>query len=251
MALHNSKCHFGKKAFHQAEAIVAVSQQVKQDLMLLGIPDSKIRVILNGVDTNEFYPGYTDRRAWNLPEHATISLFVGDIRSNRKNLETVFRALNKVPKLHLAVVGDVQNSPYPQLADTLGLRERVHFLGYLKNVADIMRASDFLVFPSRYETFGMVVTEAMSSGLPVIISNTVGAAEVVTPHCGTILTSSEDVEGLSKALHEFTNNSTKRRQMGLVAREIAEQHDWPSKARDYMDLFEELVGLLNKKENTV
>ena len=235
-----------KKAFHQAKVIVAVSKQVKQDLIHIGVPDNKIHVILNGVDIQEFFPGSTERCRWKLPEQAPVALFVGDIRSNRKNLETALHALVKVPELHLAVVGNTEKSPYPQLAISLGLAARVHFLGFQRDVASIMRTTDFFVLPSRYETFGMVVTEAMASGLPVIIANTVGPAEIVTLDCGIVLLDSENVADLAKSLHELTCNPEKRKQMGQAARIIAEQHDWSSKTQSYMDLFEEVVDSSNK-----
>ena len=235
-----------EKAFHQAAVIVAVSQQVKQDLICLGISNDKIQVILNGVDIQEFYPGLTDRCRWQLPEQIPIALFVGDIQSSRKNLETVLYALVKVPKLHLAIVGNTEKSPYPQLANTLGLAARVHFLGFQRDVASIMRTADFLVFPSRYETFGMVVTEAMASGLPVIVANTVGAAELITPDCGIVLQDSEDVAGLAKSLDDLASNAEQRQRMGQTARIIAEQYNWHTQAQIYVNLFEEVVGSSSK-----
>ena len=235
-----------EKAFHQAAVIVAVSQQVKQDLICLGISNDKIQVILNGVDIQEFYPGLTDRCRWQLPEQIPVALFVGDIQSSRKNLETVLYALVKVPKLHLAIVGNTEKSPYPQLANTLGLAARVHFLGFQRDVASIMRTADFLVFPSRYETFGMVVTEAMASGLPVIVANTVGAAELITPDCGIVLQDSEDVAGLAKSLDDLASNAEQRQRLGQTARIIAEQYNWHTQAQIYVNLFEEVVGSSSK-----
>jgi glycosyltransferase involved in cell wall biosynthesis len=228
-----------KQAFQQARQVVAVSQQVKQELLEIGVPEPKIRVILNGVDLQEFYPGAGDRQIWGLPDRVPLALFIGDIRSNRKNLNTVLKALVEVPDLHLAIVGKLEGSPYPEMATRYGLDSQVHFLGFQHHVAPIMRSVDFLVFPSRYETFGMVVTEAMASGLPVIVGNNVGAAELITPECGEVAIDSEDAVGLARSLRELACNCERRKYMGQTARTIAEHHAWSSKAQAYIDLFEQ------------
>lgn len=230
-----------KQAFQDAKVVVAVSHRVKKELIDIGVPEERIRVIWCGVDLQEFSPGEADRAKWNLPKHVPLALFVGDITLNRKNLDTVLRALVHVPDLHLAVVGTVESSPYPQLAAELGLSERVHFVGNEHIiVSELMRAVDIFVFPSRYEPFGLVVIEAMASGLPVVTAATTGAAELVTPECGVVLSDSEDVDGLAEALSTLASKPELRTQMGRAARSIAEQHSWKIMAKSYVDLFEEL-----------
>lgn len=230
-----------KRVFRQAKISVAVSERVKQELIDIGVPEKDIQVIWNGVDSDEFTPGNESRKRLNLPEQVPLAIFAGDIRINRKNLDTVLHALTQVPNLHLAVIGTLEGSPYPNLAKHLDLSERVHFLGFRRDIAQIMQTADFFVFPSRYEPFGMVVTEAMASGLPVITATTTGAAEVVTPECGIVLSDPEDTDGLAKALETLTNDSEKCLNMGKHAREIAKQHTWTNQAKQYVDLFDQLV----------
>jgi glycosyltransferase involved in cell wall biosynthesis len=237
--------HWEKQVLPQAETVIAVSEKIKTELIeLIGLPAAKIPVILNGVDLKEFFPGVSDRRIWGLPEQGAIALFVGDIRLNRKNLDSVLSALTAVPNLHLAVVGATERSLYPQMAASLGLEHRVHFLGYRRDVAEIMRAVDFFVFPSRYEACTLALLEALASGLPVITATSAGGSEVVTPDCGIVLSDSEDIVGLTTAMQHFTSNEHLRHQMGKAARQVAEQHSWTSKAQQYVDLFEQSV---NKK----
>jgi glycosyltransferase involved in cell wall biosynthesis len=232
-----------KKAFRQAKVVVAVSERVKQELLSIGVPKERIRVILCGVDLQEFSPGSADRKKWGLPEQVPLALFVGDIRINRKNLDTVLHALVQVPELHLAVVGTIEGSPYPQLAAQLELGDRVHFLGNPQNVVpELMRTADLFVFPSRYEPYGLVVIEAMASGLPVITTTTTGAAEIVTPECGVVLSDTEDINALAQAMSRLASDRELRSQMAQAARSIAEQHSWISMAQNYVDLFEELAS---------
>jgi glycosyltransferase involved in cell wall biosynthesis len=236
-----SNAYQEKKAFQKAMTIIAVSNKIKQELVEIGIPSNRIHVILDGVATEEFCPGLFDRKQLGLPENVMLALFVGDICSPRKNLYTVLHALTRVPNLHLAVVGNIERSPYPRLAIALGLSDRVHFLGYRSDVSEIMKAADLFVFPSHYEPFGMVVSEAMATELPIITAASVGAAEIVTPDCGIILNESDNIEALAVALKHLINNDEIRVNMGKVGRIIAKKHSWESKAKCYLDLFEELT----------
>jgi glycosyltransferase involved in cell wall biosynthesis len=229
-----------KQAFRQAKVVIAVSEKVKKELVGIGIPRECIQVILNGVDLQEFFPGSADRRKWGLPEGVTLALFAGDIRTPRKNLDTVLHALVQVPELHLAVAGITEGSPYLQLAASLELGERVHFLGHHAAVPELMKAVDFFVFPSRYEPFGLVVIEAMATGIPVVTASTTGAAHLVTKEAGIVLQDSDDTEALAQALLSLASDRNLRSQMGQAARAIAEQYSWANMAQQYVDLFEEL-----------
>jgi glycosyltransferase involved in cell wall biosynthesis len=226
-----------KQAFQRAKVVVAVSEKVAQELINIGVPRSQIRVV-NGVDLEEFAPGKSDRKKLGLPENVTLALFAGDIRTPRKNLDTVLHALAKVPDLHLAVVGHTEGSPFPQLAASLGLNERVHFVGFRRDIPEIMRSLDLFIFPSRYEACSLVLLEALSSGLPVITATATGGAELVTPECGIVLSDSDDIDALAMALMSL--DAQRMQEMGEAARSVAEKHSWTTMAKTYVDLFEEL-----------
>ena len=230
-----------KSAFENTKVLVAVSDKVAEDLYEIGVSKDVIRVITNGVDVEEFSPGNdVSRQTWNLPENVTLAMFAGDIRLPRKNLDTVLQALVEVPDLHLAVVGVTDGSPYPQLAVSLGLSDRVHFLGFRRDVPSIMKVVDLFVFPSRYEPFGLVVTEAMATGLPVITANCTGAAPLITPDAGIVLSDANDAKALAAAMEKLSINPQLRTTMGQNARAIALQNTWKNVAKEYVDLFEEI-----------
>ncbi|QKQ74751.1 glycosyltransferase family 4 protein [Nostoc sp. TCL240-02] len=239
-----------KQAFQKAQVVVAVSEKVAQELVNIGVPRSRIRVIINGVDLEEFAPGESDRQKLGLPENVTLALFAGDIRTPRKNLDTVLHALMKVPDLHLVVVGHTQNSPFPQLAASLGLSERVHFVGFRRDIPQIMQGVDLFVFPSRYEACSLVLLEALSSGLPVITAKATGGGELVTPECGIVLPDSDDIDALALALLTLVSSPTLIQQMGKAARSVAEKHSWTTMAQTYVDLFEELSKNAEHRSDT-
>ncbi|MBS3027595.1 MAG: glycosyltransferase family 4 protein [Dolichospermum sp. DET50] len=236
-----ANAYWEKQAFRQSKIIIAVSKKVAQELIDIGVPPLQIQVIANGVDLQEFAPGVSSRTALGLPESVTLALFAGDIRISRKNLDTVLHGLVKVPELHLAVVGGTQDSPYPAMAKALNISERVHFLGYRHDMPQIQRASDLFVFPSRYEPFGLVVIEAMASGLPVITATTTGAADLLNSDCGIVLDDCNDVNALAHALGLLNSDRSLRQEMGKVARSIAEKYSWSTMAQTYLDIFEELM----------
>ena len=237
--------HWEKQAFQRAKVVVAVSEKIASELIDIGVPSERIRVIVNGVDLQEFTPGTAERTSLQLPEAVPLALFAGDIQTSRKNLDTILRALVHAPDLHLAIAGRTEGSPYPKMAQQLGVAQRTHFLGYRRDIPALMQASDFFVFPSRYEACTLVLLEAMASGLPVITAATAGGAELVTPESGMILSDPNDVQSLAKALNALSSDSGRRQHMSQSARINAERHGWTSMAKQYVELFQELVNERN------
>ena len=229
-----------RQVLPRAQTVVAVSEKVKRELITTGLPADSIQVIHNGVDTDEFRPGPVDRAALGLPTQGPLALFVGDIRTPRKNLDSVLHAMDDVPPLHLAVAGSTDRSPFPALANRLELTERVHFLGFRKDVADLMRAADFFVFPSRYEACSLVLLEAMASGLPIVTAQTAGGAELVDNDCGVVLDDPDDTEQLTAALNELVEHPARRKRMSDHARSRALEHTWAHMAEDYLSLMEQV-----------
>ncbi|NEQ49240.1 MAG: glycosyltransferase family 4 protein [Leptolyngbya sp. SIO3F4] len=233
--------YWEKHAFQKANIVVAVSQTTANELQNISIPVEKIKTIFNGIDIEEFYPGNPQRSPLKLPEAVPLGLFVGDIKTPRKNLDTVLQALKQVPDLHLAVAGTTTGSPYPKMAQQLGIEKRVHFLDYRQDIPTLMQAADMFIFPSHYETYGLVILEAMASGLPVVTASTVGAHSLVSPDCGYVLENPNDIEKLAAFLQNITKSTDLRQRMSIVARKVAEKNSWRSMAYQYLSLFEEIV----------
>ena len=229
-----------REAFSRARIVVAISEQVERELRDVGVPSQRLRLIPNGVDGDEFRPAPVDRSRLGLPGLAPLALFVGDIRSRRKNLELVLQALAAVPDLHLAVVGDTNHSPYPTMASELGVRDRAHFLGYREDVPVLMQAADMFVFPSRYEANALVLLEAMAAGLPVIATRTGAAGTMVTADSGVLLEDPSDVIAMREALRKLMDRTVRDR-MRVAAREQALHFSWKRMVGAYLALFQELA----------
>lgn len=224
-------------AFRQAQTVVAVSGQVRSDLLKIGVPDQKIRVIPNGVDLDEFTPGPPERARFDLPENVPLGVLVGDLRTPRKNLETVLEAVKDVPSVHLAIAGSVENSPYPAQAKALGVADRVHFLGFCEDVPALMRSGDVCLCPSRYEPFSLVLLEALAAGCPVLTARTVGAAELLPDDAGWVVDDPTDRDAIADHLRAATQTNGLP-EMAEAAREAVMSHSFNRMAQHYMDLLE-------------
>jgi glycosyltransferase involved in cell wall biosynthesis len=224
-------------AFRRADTVVAVSQQVRRELLDIDVPDSNIRVIPNGVDLDEFAPGPSERDRFGLPAEVPLGLFVGDLRTPRKNLDTVLQAMRAVPTFHLAVAGRIDESPYPDMARQLGVSERTHFLGFCEDVPALMRSADVCLCPSRYEPFSLVLLEALASGCPVITASCVGAADLLPSNAGWIIEDPGDAGTLITYLRVVTEMPALLLDMQKSARDVAENHSFRRMAFSYLDLF--------------
>jgi glycosyltransferase involved in cell wall biosynthesis len=225
-----------KSAFLRAKRVIAVARPLVRELVHIGVPEQKIEVVWNGVDTDQFHPGEANREHFGLPSGVPIALFVGDIRTPRKNLDTVLRALQEVPDLFLVVAGAVERSPYPAMALELGVYRRVRFLDQVTAMPLLMRSVDMFVFPSRYEAHPLVLLEAMASGLSSIVSGTFGAGEFLGDG-GLILKDPNDVEGLAASMKSLASDPTTRKRMGTAGRRRAHEMQWSTMADQYLRIF--------------
>ncbi|WP_281016429.1 MULTISPECIES: glycosyltransferase [unclassified Minwuia] len=177
-------------------------------------------VIRNGVDLLRFRPGgrTAARAALALPARVQIVGLAG--RLNKvKNQSAAIRALDQMADtaVHLAIAGDgEERAALQQLADTLGLSDRVHFLGHLDGVEQFYRAIDCLCLPSHSEGFPLTLIEAQACGLPVVATRVGGVPEAVCPETGRLVEAG-DIGALSEALTAALQNTDPS-----VARRFAE-----------------------------
>jgi glycosyltransferase involved in cell wall biosynthesis len=233
-------CRLERAAFLRSRKLIAVSRPLVAELAQVGVRAEDIEVIWNGVDTEQFQLGMPDRDHFGLPKGVPLALFIGDIQTPRKNLETVLYALKKLGDVHLAVAGSTVRSPYPDLAVQLGIANRVHFLGKVTDVPLLMRSVDIFTFPSRYEAHPLVLLEAMASGLPSVVSGTFGAEEFIG-ESGIILKDPNDAQELARAIRQILESPQRASLMRKSGRNRALEMQWSTMAAAYLAVFEKTL----------
>ena len=205
---------------HQADLIVGVSRQVLDDPVRDGIPPSRTHVIYNGIDFARLdATGPTLRTTLGIPPGAPIIGTAGSLIP-RKGHGTLLRAIAQLNgPVHLLIAGDgPDRGTLQQLATTLGLAARVHFLGQQDAMAPFYRACDLFALASRAESFGLVLAEAGYMGRPAVATRVGGIPEVVEDGETGLLVPPDDATALAAALSQLLQDNEGRARMGDAAR---------------------------------
>jgi UDP-glucose:(heptosyl)LPS alpha-1,3-glucosyltransferase len=170
------------------KVVIANSEMVKRDI-LRHYPETqaRIEVIYNGVDSERFNPRLRDeyrvmmRERLGIAIDAQVLLFVGS-GYQRKGVDTLLQVMQGLPDAcHLVIVGkDSHQRDYERRAVRLAIAQRVHFMGPQTDVRPYYGMADLFVFPTLYDPFPNAVIEAMACGLPVIVSDTCGTADLIS-----------------------------------------------------------------------
>lgn len=235
--------------------ILAVSQEVKREIMATyHVPGEKIAVIYNGVDQERFHPRNRDqargpiRQKWGIPEAAPLVLFAGS-GFQRKGLDRLLRVWGsaRLAGAYLLIVGeDGQRNRYRAWAEAEA-PGRVLFVGRQGDMENYYGAADLLALPALQEAFGNVVLEALACGLPVLVTSTVGAAEVLTGGLeqGIVNFPDEPSEMESKILTMLDPGRWPF--LSAEARRLAEAYSWESHFRRLEDCLSEVAEQVHRE----
>jgi glycosyltransferase involved in cell wall biosynthesis len=223
------------RSARRATRVLAVSELTKRDLIeLYGIAEEKVVVTPNGVD-----PAFTPNGPH--PDGEPYALFVGALQP-RKDATAAIEALalvgEQAPRLVLVGPDKGGRAAAERTAQELGLGDRVDFRGHVpqEELAELYRGAACLVFPSRYEGFGLPVLEAMASGTPVVAS-TAGALPEVAGDAA-ILVEERNPVALAGGIERALADRDRLRAAGL---ERVRRYSWAETARRTLEVYRELI----------
>ncbi len=238
MPRHRVLLSLENRYFHSVRPrdILCTSAQEMEDLnSYYGVQPSRCRVVPNGYDPSIFN---THRRGAERdmartrlslsPEDVSV-LFVAN-ELHRKGFGALIEALARInrPEARIDVVGRVAPGDYRGQIERLRLNNRIRWHGSSNDVLPFYAAADVLALPTLYEPFGMVIIEALASGLPVITSRLAGASSAVEHGgSGRLLKDPTDIGELASYLLEALDPIT-RREWATGAAQAAEPYAWPT-----------------------
>lgn len=230
--------------YNQMDVVMAPSTSTKEELVRKGMSGNKIKLYPRGVDTSLYHPrkknGYYKK--WLTETNSILKLlYVGRV-SKEKNLDILadaYKELHKnFPNAYLVIVGE---GPFlDEMKEKLAGLPCL-FTGYIRGeeLAEVYASSDFFIFPSTTDTFGNVVLEAQSSGLPVIVTDEGGPCENMIPGETGIVVESNQTDSLFKAMQFLVQDSSKRKDMGIAARNYMKNRSFDSAFLKTWDMYKD------------
>lgn len=212
----------------KVDKVIAVSEAVKDELIKQNLfPASRIIRIYNGIDVGRFEsakPGKI-RKDLGLNEHNKLIGTVGQISPHKGSdifIKSAAEIAKSYPDAKFILVGDdFRNGEYiqelTQLSIELGIGDQVIFLGPRSDIPEVMKDLDIFVLASRNEPFGLVITEAMAAGVPVIVTKAGGAKEIVDETTGLLVDVGQPA-ALVAAIESLLKNESLAKQFGNAGR---------------------------------
>jgi UDP-glucose:(heptosyl)LPS alpha-1,3-glucosyltransferase len=229
------------------QVIIAISDMVKRDMMRwYRIPDERVTVVYNGVDTEHFHLRNRKYRQEIRGRHGIgdelVILFVSN-NFRMKGLGFLIKALAHIKRenpspFKLLVLGRDRQNSYLHLARKMGVMEELVFAGFTHEPEKYYGASDLLVHPTFYDACSLTVLEALASGLPVITTYSNGASGIITQgREGFVISDPRDVQSLVEKISLFLNRE-KVEKASVAARHLAESYSLERNWREMKNIFE-------------
>lgn len=248
-----------RKTLPLADCCVAITHDIEEAYLEIGVPREKIRLLPNGVRlaTFDIHPDKAAvRRRHGLPEDKFLFLCVS--RNHPKKgfayLLEAARILHERRKDFAVVVAGRGNSAWLPRVRELGLEGVVFPLEELgaeagewqapgRGLAELYKSSDAFVFPSLMEAFGMVLVEAMAADLPIITTSAPGCCEVVRDGEDALMVPPSDAVALAGAMARFLDQPGEREEWRKKAVRRAAEFDWAGITRLYVAEYERMADM--------
>ena len=233
----------------KGKPLIVLSERMKREFLShYGSLGERLFVISSGVDSTKYSPANrplyrNEIRHHRVPAADTLVLFIGG-DWERKGLPQAIKALARLrsSEVTLLVVGRGDTAHYRKLARKEGVEKRVIFAGPVEETWKYYAASDIFLLPSLYEPFGLCILEAMSTGVPVVISREAGAAELIQDRVnGLLLKNPGDVAEIGAKLDLLVGDDEFRRRLGDRARQTAMECTWSGVAKSTIEVYQQAL----------
>ena len=240
-----------RRVLNSCTQVVAISEDIKRRAREDLSCRTPVEVIHYGLTPPTFEK--KGREELGIPQDAVVLISIARL-IKRKALGDVLQAMALVnePELRLLIIGEgPEQERLAELAESLGLAQRVGFLGPIwgERKFQYLEAADIFVLPSLHEGFGLVFLEAMHCGLPVVASSTGGQTDFLQDRETGFLVPVGDVQALAASLARLAKDEALRRSMGKFNREYVKGFHISGVAERYEDVFRQVVERSGRSEH--
>jgi glycosyltransferase involved in cell wall biosynthesis len=246
--IYNKVFRFSSK---DCKKCIANCYAVKDKMTQQGsLPDGKIEVIYNGLDLSIYQKSHNDKVLRkelgvedDVPLVGMIANFNFEIKGHRCFLEAAKGVMEKVRDVEFLLVGDGPlRNQYKEMAQNIGIKEKVHFLGERPDVPAILSHLAVSVLSSTSEGFSNVILESMAAGRPVIATKIGGSPEIVVDGVTGYLVPPGDSLAMAEAITELLQDPDKARAMGSAGRKVVkEKFTVETMVKKYEELYASLL----------
>ncbi len=215
------------------DRLIAVSKATAHSYQTQGVEFDKMQVIHNGIDVHSFLRGVplNLHRELNLPGSVRFAATIGQIGLRKGHdilIEAIPQIANSHPDWHYLIVGERHSTKAESIAHVekmleslkeSGNEDRVHWLGYRTDVANILEQAELLIHPARQEPFGRVLLEAAAMGKAIIATDVGGTGEMLVHRESAWFVPANDAQSLSDACNKLMSDSELRESLGRNARQ--------------------------------
>ena len=222
-------------AIRKADGVIAAAAALKEELVRIGAPAEKIRVLRNGVNLEKFRPLDRDAIRERLALKGAVIASVGSL-IQRKGHDLAIEAIAQMPDTTLLIVGaGPERARLQSLARRLGVMERVKFLGEMAHdrLPEIYNAADALILASTREGWPNVLLEAMACGTRAVASEAGGNKEVVASRDAGLIAGERTAKAFANTLSSLLTNADR-----TATRRFAEAYSWDETSDALSALFE-------------
>lgn len=228
----------------ECDCFVATTPTIADDLASAGVSSNRIVLLPNGVEADDLRP----KSNYALGKSIRV-LYVGRLHE-QKGVDVLLRGFQQLVRsdpylnitLQLAGSGPLRES-LTMLAKQLGIDSKVEFIGQTDEVYEYMQKADIFVLPSRAEGMSNALLEAMTFGLPVVVSDIPGNAHLIQQDVNGLLFENESAESLAENLSLLLGQDSLRERLGKEARRtIDTQYSLDSVADEYIKLYRKLLS---------
>ncbi|MBE0533656.1 MAG: glycosyltransferase [Rhodospirillales bacterium] len=208
--------YYDLKYYQACDHLIANTEDIRDYLVNEGWPADKAHYLPNFAEDTVAVP--VRRTDYYTPDRGKLILALGRLHPN-KAFDVLLQALVRLPDAYLWIAGDGPlRESLEVLAQRLGVKPRVRFLGWRDDVPALLAACDVFVCPSRHEPLGNVVLEAWARGKPVVAADAVGPGMLIQQMENGILVPVDDAEALASAVRAVFEDDELRAQLGREGR---------------------------------